>query len=99
MCLAEAGELECVWLLAKFAATLIQKQQRAAGAYHNQVLSPVVVDVGKKRARGILKHAYSGCFRDVLKGAVAAVSIKPIGKTGRLANVKVVESVIVDIAD
>src|SRR5579863_4064868 len=37
-------------------------------------------------------------FGDVFKRSIAAISIKPVGKTGGLANIQVVESVAVDIA-
>ena len=77
----------------------IQEQQRAAGAHDDQILTSVVVEIGKERAGGVFEESDAGRFGDVLEGAVAAVAIKPVGQAGGLANVEIVEPVAIDVAD
>ena len=92
-------ELECVGLLAKLAAAFIQKQQRAVGAHHNDVLAAVIVEIGEQRARRIFQDPQAGRLGDVFERSVAAIAIETIGQAGRLANVKIVEAVVVDVSD
>ena len=93
------GETKSVGHLAKLAAPLIHKQQRPAGAHHDQILPAIVAEIGKKRACSILEEAYAGRFRNVVERPIAPVAIKPVREAGRLTNVQVVKSVVVDIAD
>ena len=50
-------ELKRVGLLAKLAAAFIQKQQRAVGAHHDDVLAAIVVEVGEQRAGCVFQNA------------------------------------------
>ena len=83
----------------KFAVPFVQKQQRAIGPNDDQVLTAVVVEVGKQRAGSIFENAESRRFRDVLEGAVAAIAIETVRQAGGLADVEIVETVAVDVAD
>ena len=48
---------------------------------------------------GVFENADSGCLGYVLKRSIAPVAIEPIGKACRLANVKIVEAIVVDVTD
>ena len=54
--------------------------------------------VGEQGAGGIVEHADSGLFRYVFKGPVAPVAVKPIGQSRGLANIEIVEAVVVEVA-
>ena len=97
--LRRIGELKRVGLEAKFAAALIQEQQRTVGAYDDQILPAVVVEVGENRAGRIFEQSDSGRLGDVLERSVAAIAIEPVGKAGGLADVEIVEAVAIDVAD
>ena len=85
-------------LSAKVPSPLIQKEQRTAAANHKKILPPLVLKVGEQSARGVVEHADSGLFRYVFKGSVAAVAVEPIWQSGRLADIEIVEAVIVEVA-
>src|SRR5208337_1414122 len=97
--LRRVGELERVCLLAKPAAALVQEQHRAVCAHDDQILPPVIIDVDQKRARCVVEDADARCFRDVLKRSVASIPIKAVRKAARLANIEVVKSIAVDVAN
>ncbi len=88
-----------VGLLAELSAALVQEQHRAGGAHDNQILPPIVVDVDKERAGRVFEDAYAGSFGDVLECAVAAIAIETVRKSSGLADVEIVESVAVDVAN
>ena len=54
--------------------------------------------VGEESARGIVEHADPGFLRYVFKAAIAAIAIKPVGQSCRLAYIEIIESVIVEVA-
>ena len=97
--LRRVRELERVGLLAKLAAAFVQKQQRAVGAHHDHVLTAIIVEIGEERAGRVFQDAQAGRFGDVLKRSVAAVAVEPIGQARRLANVEIIETVVVDVGD
>src|SRR6266446_316898 len=97
--LRRSGKMKCIWPQAEFSASHIQKQQWPARPYNNQVLPAVVINVGKQRARRVSKKPHSRRFRDVLERPVSAVPVKPVGKPRRLANIQVVESVAINVAN
>ena len=92
-------ELKGVGLLAEFAGAIVQKIDRAVGTHHDHVLMPVVVEIGEQRARCAFENAEPGRFSDVFKGSVAAIAIKPVGQTRRLANVEIVQTIAVNIGE
>ncbi len=57
-----------------------------------------ILKICKQGARGNVEHAHAGLFRYIFKGAVAAIAIKAIGQAGRLADVQVIEAVVVVVA-
>ena len=97
--LRRVRELERVRLLPKLAAAFIQKQQRAVGAHHDHVLAAVVVEIGEQRAGRVFQDPQAGGFGDVFERSVAAVAIEAIGQARRLANIEIVEAVVVDVGD
>ena len=92
-------ELKRVRLQAKPPFALVEEQQRAVGSNDKEILAAIIVKIRKKSARRIFKDANAGCFRDVVERSVATVSIKPVGETGRLANVDIVEAIVIDVAN
>ena len=97
--LGRVGELKRVGLEAEFAATLIQKQERPAGAHDDQILASGVGEVGENRASRIFEKPDSGRLGNVIESSVAPVAIEPVGKARGLAHVKVVEAVAINVAN
>src|SRR5208283_3685554 len=93
------SELKRIRLLAKLAAALVQEQHRAVCPHHDQILTPVIIDVDQERARCVVEDADTRRLRDVLKRPIASISIKPVRKAARLANIEVVKSIAVDVAN
>ena len=91
--------MESVQLLPETPAALIHEEQRAGSADDNQILAAVIVDISEERASGVVQEAEARIFREVLKGAVAAIAIEAIGQTGGLADVQIVKTVAVDVAN
>ena len=81
------------------AVALIEKEQRAAAADDEKVLESVVAKVGEECACGVVEHIDAGLFCHVFEGAIAAIAVEAIGQAGGLADVEVVEAVVVEIAD
>ena len=88
-------------------ADLISKAETSArkrthlllhGGHHDQVLAAVIVKVAKKRARRVFEDPDAGRFSDVFEGSIPSVSIEAVGKAGRLADVKIVEPIVVDVS-
>ena len=97
--LRRRSELKRVRLLAELSAALVQEQHWASRPNHDQILPPVVIDVDNQRARCVFEDADAGRFGNVLECAVAAISIKPVRKSARLANIEVIKPVVVDVAN
>ena len=74
-------------------------EHRAVGADNHQVLPSVVREVGKERASGIFQNAQSGRLGSVLERTVSAIAIEPVRQPGRLANVEIVETICVEVAN
>ena len=85
-------------LSANVPSPLIQEEQGAAAANHKKILKPLVLKVGKQSARSIVQHADSGFLRYIFKCSVAAVAVEPIWQSRRLADIEIIESIIVEIA-
>ncbi len=97
--LRRRGEVEGVWLLVKFSVAVVQEEQRAVGADYDEVLAAVIVNVDEEGAGGVFDYAYAAGLRDVFEGAVAAIAVEAVGQASGLADVEIVEAVIVDVAD
>src|SRR5580700_5455423 len=97
--LRRVGEMKRIGLLAKLSAALVEEQKRAVRAHNYNVLASVVVEVGKKSAGGVFEDAQAGCFRDVLERSISAISIKTVGQARGLADIEIVEAVVIDIGD
>ena len=80
------------------AVALIEEEQGTGAANDEQVLEPPVLKVGEQSAGGTVEHADAGFFRYVFKGSVTAVAVKPVWQSGRLADIEVIEAVIVEVA-
>ena len=93
------GELERAGLLSKLSVAFIQEQKRTAGAHDDYILATAIVEVGKERARRIIEDAQARCFRDVFECPIAPVSIEAVRQARWLANVEVIETIIVDVGD
>ena len=91
-------ELKGVPLDRERAVSLIEKEQRAPATHHQQVLQPLVPKIGEERARSAVQHSDAGLFCHVFKSPVALVSIKPVRQSCRLADVKIVEAIVVIVA-
>src|SRR5262249_8370123 len=96
--LGRIEKLEGVPLERKRSVALIQKQQRPAAANHQQVLNTLVFEVGEQSARAVVEHRYAGFIRPVFESAIGTVAVEAIRKPSGLADVQIVESVIVKVA-
>ncbi len=97
--LRRVGKVKCVWPFPEFATALIDKQQGAIRADHDHVLAPVIIEVGEQGAGGVFQNTEAGMLGDVFKRAVAAIAIETVGKPRRLADIEVIESVVVDVSN
>ena len=96
--LGSLSEAESIRLQPKSSPGVITKQQRAGGTDHDQVLVPVVVYIGEQRTGSVVQHPHAGCFGHVFEGPIAPIPVKAVGQAGRLANVEVIEPVVVNVA-
>src|SRR5258708_2522912 len=92
-----ACELKCVALEGKCSGAVIEKQKWAAATNDEEILHTLIFEIGEQRAGGGVEHTDAGFFGDVVEGAVAAIAIETIGKSRRLADVEVVETVVVNV--
>src|SRR5207245_9923005 len=65
--------------------------------YNNRVLAAYVVNVREQRAGRVFQYTDARGLRDVLECAVTEIAKKKVWQPGRLANVKVIETVAIDI--
>ena len=91
-------ELESIALEGESSISLVQKEQRPAAANHQEILEPFVLEVCKQCAGRGIQHADSRGLGDILERSIAAIAVKPVRKTCGLANVNVIEPVVVDVA-
>src|ERR1700722_4586232 len=59
----------------------------------------VVVEVSEECTCRVFQEAQTRSISDVLEGSIAAIAIEAVGKSGGLANVEIVEAVVVDVGD
>src|SRR3984957_9329139 len=95
--LGRSLELEGIALDQKRSVALIEEEQGAAAANHQQVLPPLVLKVGEQRTSGVVEHPHSRFFSDVFEAAIAPVAVEPVGQARRLANIEIIEAVIIEI--
>src|SRR5271157_43899 len=95
--LRRLSETEGIRFQLKPSSSLILKEQRTCGAHDDKILMTIVVHVDKQCARCIIKYADSCGLRHILESPIPPVAIKSIRKAGRLAHIKVVKAIIVDI--
>src|ERR1700678_1247650 len=77
---------------------LIEKQQWTAAANHKKVLTPFVLKVGKQGACSVVQYPHSSLLGDVFHRSVTAVAVEPVGQPGWLADIEIIEAVIVIVA-
>ena len=92
------GKLEGVGLHGKGPVALIEKEHGTGAANDEKVLKSRIPKVDEQGAGGIVEHAHSGLFRYVFKGSVALVAVKTIGQSRGLAEIEIVEAVVVEVA-
>ena len=62
-------------------------------------MKTAILKVGKKSTGGEIKHTDPGGFGYVFKCAIAAVSIESIWETRGLTNIKIIASIVVEVAN
>ena len=82
----------------RISRSLVEEEQRSAAANDKKVLHAFVLKVGEKRTSGAVQDAYPGFLSHILESAVATISIETVGEASRLANVKIVASIAVEVA-
>ena len=93
------GELKRSRFLAKCSAALVQEQERSARTHDYNILKPVIIEVCKERTRRIVEDPKARGFGDVFKSTISTISIKAVGKTRGLANIEVVEAIVINVGD
>ena len=93
--LRRALELERVLLDRKRSIALIEKKQRTTTANDQKVLPSFVFEVCEQGARRVVQHADAGLLRHVFQRPIAPVAVEPVWQARRLADIQVIESVIV----
>src|SRR5450432_1169262 len=69
--LGSARKFECIVFEREGSIALIEEEQGSGAADDEQVLTAVVVKIGKQCAGGIVQHADAGFFGDIFKSSVA----------------------------
>src|SRR5580698_3971080 len=90
-------KLECVTLESERPIPFVEEEERTAATNHQKILKSVVLKVGKESASGIVQHSDARLFCYVFKGSVAPVTVEPVGQPRRLADIKIVESIVVEV--
>ncbi len=78
---------------------VVQEENRFGRRRQHQILVAVVVDVGEERRGGVVQDAEARLVGDVFESRVAAIPVEPIGQSGRLGDVEILEAVAVHVAD
>ncbi len=89
---------EGVALEQEFSLALVEEKQRAAAAHHQKILNPLVLEIREQCASCAVKDIYSCGLGHVLKGSIAAIAVEPVGKASGLTDIKIIQSVVVDIS-
>src|SRR5208282_3912051 len=63
-----------------------------------EVLEPLILEIRKERTSGAVQHADSSRFRDILESAIAAIAVQPVGKSRGLANIEIIQTVVVKVS-
>ena len=91
-------KLEGIGLEGKFSVPLVAEKQRSGSANHQQILQTPVFKIREQSAGRGIEHADAGLFGHILKGSISAIAIEPVGKSGGLANIEIVETILVEVA-
>ncbi len=68
-------------------------------AEHDQILMAGVAEIGEQRAGGFVQNAEAGALGDVFGGAIGPDLVEAVGQAAGLADIDLVDAVVVDIAD
>ena len=101
MCESSLGrphKVESIAFAQKFSVPLIQEEQRAAAANHQEVLKPLIFEIREQSASRAVQHAHSGLFSHIFECPITAIAIEPVGKSRRLADIHVIQSIVVEIS-
>jgi len=90
--------VERIAFLLELSISLIHEQHRPGGADYQKVLEPSILEICEKRTSCPVQHPNSGCFRDILKSAIAAIPVQPVGKTRGLADIEIIQTVVVEVS-
>ena len=74
------------------------KSSGPLGTDDDQILASVVGEIGKYRTRCAIKHANTCSLGHINKRAVAPIAVEAVRKTGRLADIKIVVAVTIEIS-
>src|SRR5260370_37535508 len=84
--------------MAEGAVAVVEKQGRASAAQNHQVLPAYVAQIEKQSAGGLVENIDAGLRGDVHKPSLN-IFIQAVGQAAGLADIYLVRSVIVDVAD
>src|SRR6185369_7075052 len=93
-----SGKLERVPLQGKRSVALIEEEQGSGAAHNQQILPAPVQEIDKECACGAVEHANARLVSNVFKRAIPTIAIQAVGQTVGLADVQIIESVVVEIA-
>src|SRR5579863_5006024 len=80
------------------AIVLILIEQRAGAAEDEEILEAAVAEIGEECGCSVVEHADSRLVGDVLEGAVPTIAIEAVRQAGWLADVEIIEAVVVVVA-
>ena len=92
-------EMKGIRQFPKSPVTLIQKQRGTIATQHHQVLPAGVPKIDKQRAGGLIQNPHTGALRNILRHAVRPDLIQTIRQAAGLADINLVHTVVIDIAD
>src|SRR5208283_862269 len=97
--LRDVSKPKRVALQMEFCASLIKEQKRATRTNNDQILAAIIVNVGEQGASRVFQNPDSCSICNVFKSAIATIAKEPVGESGGLTNVNVIESVTVNVGN
>src|SRR5208337_59159 len=89
---------EGIAFLLELSISLIHEQHGPRGTDYQEVLEPPILEIREKRASCPVQHSDSGSFRDIFKSAIAAIAVQAVRKARGLADIKIIQTVVVKVA-
>jgi len=91
-------ETKSIALEGEGAVAAIFVEQGTGAAEDEEILEAAVAEVGEEGGGGVIEDADAGLFGHIFESAVATISVEAVGQAGGLADVEIVEAVVVVIA-